>query len=220
MRRYLSQRAEFLGAVRLPNDAFEANAGTRVTIDILFLKKRDRIVDLDEDWIHLDTDENEISMNRYSVLHPEQLAGEMKMISAPFGMKSACVPGSRPFEEVYSRCLSGIEGRYEAAEITLVGEKNKQADTPTLPADPSVRNFSYTLVDGEIYFRENSIMSKVSVQGMKEKRIRGMIGLRDCTYELINMQMEDRADTEILEKQAELNRLYDDFQEIWNAQLG
>lgn len=209
VRKYLAQRAELLGAVRLPNTAFKENAGTEVTSDILFLKKRDRVMDLEPDWIHLSEDENGIAMNSYFAEHPEMIVGKMEMVSGPYGMESTCQPdNTRPFAEQLAETISRIDGEIEEAALD---ELDSEAADQTIPADPDVKNYSYTLVDDKVYYRENSIMKPVDMKDTMLERIKGMVGIRDCTQELINVQLEEYPDTVILEKQAELNKLYDDF---------
>ncbi len=213
VRKYLAQRAELLGAVRLPNTAFKENAGTEVTSDILFFKKRDRLMDIEPDWVHLGIDENGISMNQYFADHPEMIIGKMEMVSGPFGMESVCLPDdSRPFEMQLYDALSNIHGEYEAAEI-FEDELGNERDIEILPADPNVKNYSYCIVDNKVYYRENSIMRPADVSDTTESRIKGMIAIRDCTQELIQYQMDDYSDQEIEEKQKELGKLYDDFSE-------
>ena len=213
VRKYLAQRAELIGAVRLPNTAFKENAGTEVTSDILFFKKRDRLMDIEPEWVHLGMDENGISMNQYFADHPEMVVGKMEMISGPFGMESTCVPDeTRPFAEQLSDALSHIRGEYEAAEISE-DELGNERDMEVLPADPNVKNYSFCIVDDRVYYRENSIMRPADVADTTEARIKGMITIRDCTQELIRLQMEDYPEETITEKQTELNRLYDAFSE-------
>ena len=209
VRKYIAQRAELLGAVRLPNTAFKANAGTEVTSDILFLQKRDRIVDIEPDWVHLSQDENGIAMNSYFVEHPEMVVGSMEMVSGPYGMESTCVPDdSLPFEEQLQKSLSFIEGSYEEIELE---ELNEELTAEVIPAVPEVKNFSYALIDDRLYYRENSLMRPVEAsEGMLE-RIKGMVAIRDCTRELIRLQLEDYPDEQIHSRQKQLNDLYDSF---------
>ena len=208
VRKYLAQRADLIGAIRLPNNAFKRNAGTEVTSDILFLQKRDRMVDLEPDWVHLDTDENGIRMNRYFVQHPDMVLGNMVMESTRFGMDSAC----KAYEgaDLSGQLAEAIQNLH--AEITAyeVDELEDEEDR-SIPADPAVRNFSYTIVDGTIYFRENSRMHPVGASMTAENRIRGMIALRDCTRKLIELQTEGYPDEDIGREQTKLNTLYDDF---------
>ena len=209
VRKYLAQRAELLGAVRLPNTAFKENAGTEVTSDIIFLKKRDRVMDLEPDWVHLSEDENGIAMNSYFAEHPEMIVGKMEMVSGPYGMESTCQPdNTRPFAEQLAETISRIDGEIEEAALD---ELDSEAADQTIPADPDVKNYSYTLVDDKVYYRENSIMKPVDMKDTMLERIKGMVGIRDCTQELINVQLEEYPDAVILEKQAELNSLYDAF---------
>ena len=209
VRKYLAQRAELLGAVRLPNTAFKENAGTEVTSDILFLKKRDRVMDLEPDWVHLSEDENGIAMNSYFAQHPEMIVGKMEMVSGPYGMESTCMPDTtRPFAQQLQEAVSHIDGEIEAVELDELADELADA---TIPADPDVKNYSYTLVDDKVYYRENSIMKPVDMSASMQERIKGMVGIRNCTQELINLQLEEYPDTVIREKQAELNSLYDAF---------
>ena len=164
VRKYLAQRAELLGAVRLPNTAFKENAGTEVTSDILFLKKRDRVMDLEPDWVHLSEDENGIAMNSYFAGHPEMIVGKMEMVSGPYGMESTCMPDTtRPFAQQLQEAVSHIDGEIEAVEL------DELADA-TIPADPDVKNYSYTLVDDKVYYRENSIMKPVDMSASMQER--------------------------------------------------
>ena len=208
VRKYLAQRAELLGAVRLPNTAFKENAGTEVTSDILFLKKRDRVMDIEPEWVHL-TEKDGVAMNSYFADHPEMVVGKMEMVSGPYGMESTCQPDtSRPFAEQLREAVSHIDGEIEAVEIDGLAEEG--ADT-VIPADPDVKNYSYTLVDDKVYYRENSIMKPVEMPDTMQERIKGMVAIRDCTQEIISLQLEEYPDTAITEKQAKLNRLYDSF---------
>ena len=210
VRKYLAQRAELLGAVRLPNTAFKENAGTEVTSDILFFQKRDRLMDIEPDWVHLGMDENGISMNQYFADHPEMIVGKMEMVSGPFGMETTCVPDeSRPFEEQLKDAISNIHAEYEAVE--LAPDELRKSDLEVIPADPNVKNYSFCVVDDHVYYRENSVMKPADVSENMEERIKGMIAIRDCTQELIQLQMDDSSDTEISAKQAQLNGLYDKF---------
>lgn len=209
VRKYLVQRAELLGAVRLPNTAFKENAGTEVTSDILFLKKRDRVMDLEPDWVHLSEDENGIAMNSYFAEHPEMIVGKMEMVSGPYGLESTCMPDTtRPFAQQLQEAISHIDGEIEAVELDELADELADA---TIPADPDVKNYSYTLVDDRVYYRENSIMKPVDMSDSMQERIKGMVGIRNCTPELINLQLEEYPDTVIKEKQAELNSFYDAF---------
>ncbi|HFM9337516.1 TPA: LPD11 domain-containing protein [Enterococcus faecium] len=208
VRKYIAQRADLLGAIRLPNNTFKGNAGTEVVSDILILQKRDRIVDIEPDWVHLATDENGIAMNSYFVEHPEMILGEMKMVSGRFGPEPSCVPyEGADLAEQLSEAVANIHGEITAYEI----EDELTEEDNSIPADPTVRNFSYTLVDGKIYFRENSRMAPVDVSATAENRIKGMIAIRDCVRNLIELQTEDYPDSAIKEEQAKLNSLYDTF---------
>lgn len=201
VRKYLAQRAELLGAVRLPNTAFKENAGTEVTSDILFLKKRDRVMDLEPDWVHLSEDENGIAMNSYFAQHPEMIVGKMEMVSGPYGMESTCMPDTtRPFAQKLQEAVSHIDGEIEAVELDELDELADELADATIPADPDVKNYSYTLVDDRVYYRENSIMKPVDMSDSMQERIKGMVGIRNCTQELINLQLEEYPDTVIKEK--------------------
>ena len=208
VRKYIAQRAELLGAIRLPNDTFKGNAGTEVVSDILFLQKRDRLIDIEPDWVHLDTDENGIRMNSYFVQHPEMILGEMKMVSGRFGPEATCEPfENADLSELLNEAVSNIHG--EISEYEVADELEEEDNS--IPADPTVRNFSYTILDDKIYFRENSRMSPVEVSATAENRIKGMIGIRDCVRNLIELQTEDYPDSEIKQAQEKLNTLYDSF---------
>ena len=207
VRKYLAQRADLIGAIRLPNDTFKRNAGTEVTSDIIFLQKRDRMTDIEPDWVHQDTAENGIRMNRYFVQHPEMILGEMVMQSGRFGMESTC----RAYKNAdLSELLSEAIGKLRT-QITEYEREELEEDDRAIPADPNVRNFSFCIVDGKVYFRENSRMNPVEVSVTAENRIRGMIALRDCVRKLIDYQTENYPDEDIRQVQADLNRLYDDF---------
>ena len=208
VRKYIAQRADLLGAIRLPNNTFKGNAGTEVVSDILILQKRDRLIDIEPDWVHLGTDENGIPMNSYFVDHPEMILGEMKMVSGRFGPEPSCVPyEGADLEEQLSEAIANIHGEVTAYEVDdeLTEEDN------SIPADPTVRNFSYTVVDDKIYFRENSRMTPVDVSATAENRIKGMITIRDSVRNLIELQTEDYPDYEIKAEQERLNTLYDTF---------
>ena len=207
VRKYLAQRADLIGAIRLPNDAFKRNAGTEVTSDILFLQKRDRMTDIEPDWVHLDTDPNGIRMNSYFVQHPEMILGEMVMDSTRFGMDSTCKP--YPEKDLGSQLAEAVSTLN--AQITEYQHEELEEDDRSIPADPNVRNFSYTIVDGKVYFRENSRMNPVEVSVTAENRIRGMIHLRDCVRKLIDYQTEGYPDEDIQREQRNLNDLYDDY---------
>ena len=207
-RKYIAQRSELLGAIRLPNNAFKAAAGTEVVSDILFLQKRERMVDIEPEWVHLATDENGIQMNSYFIDHPDMILGEMKMVSGPFGPTPTCEPfPEQPLEALLAEAVQNVHG-----EITTYDrEEELEGEDHSIEADPAVRNFSYTLVDGQIYYRENSRMNPVEVSKTAESRIRGMIELRDCVRTLLEYQTEDYPDEEIKAQQAKLNTLYDAF---------
>ncbi|PWJ22717.1 N12 class adenine-specific DNA methylase [Faecalicatena orotica] len=208
VRRYLAQRAELLGAIRLPNNAFSQNAGTEVTSDIIFLQKRDRPIDVDRDWIHLGLDENDISLNSYFAGHPEMILGNMEMVSGQFGMESACVPieGAELSEQLKS-AVQNIEGEISVADLPDI-EISEQV---SIPADPNVKNHTYTLVDGEVYFRENSRMVKPALNQTAKERVTGLVELRECVNDLIYYQLEDFSDEVIKAEQQKLNQLYDKF---------
>ena len=210
VRKYIAQRADLLGAIRLPNDTFKAAAGTEVTSDILFLQKRSGMTDLEPDWVHLGTDEKGLKMNAYFVSHPEMVLGQMQEVSGPYGMETACIPQKgQSLESLLTAAIGQIQG--EMQNVDLDDLPVEEADT--LPADPSVRNFSFAVVDGKLYFRENSRMDPVSISATAEQRIRGLIGIRDCVRRLIEYQTEDYPETMIQEAQARLNALYDSFAE-------
>ena len=207
-RKYLAQRTELLGAIRLPNDAFKAAAGTEVVSDILFLQKRERMVDIEPEWVHLATDENGIQMNSYFIDHPDMILGEMKMVSGPFGPTPTCEPyPEQPLEALLAEAVQNVHGEIAAYDR----EEELEGEDHSIEADPAVRNFSYTLVNGQIYYRENSRMNPVEVSKTAESRIRGMIELRDCVRTLLEYQTEDYPDEEIKAQQAKLNALYDAF---------
>ena len=207
-RKYIAQRSELLGAIRLPNNAFKAAAGTEVVSDILFLQKRERMVDIEPEWVHLATNEDGIQMNSYFIDHPDMVLGEMKMVSGPFGPTPTCEPyPEKPLEALLAEAVQNVHG-----EITTYDrEEELEGEDHSIEADPAVRNFSYTLVDDQIYYRENSRMNPVEVSKTAESRIRGMIELRDCVRTLLEYQTEDYPDEEIKAQQAKLNALYDAF---------
>ena len=208
VRKYIAQRAELLGAIRLPNNTFKGNAGTEVVSDILILQKRDRLIDIEPDWVHLDTDENGIKMNSYFVQHPEMILGEMKMVSGRFGMEATCVPYEKAdLAAQLDEAVANIHGEITEYEA----EEELEEEDNSIPADPTVRNFSYTLVDDKIYYRENSRMTPVEVSATAENRIKGMIAIRNSVRTLIELQTEDYPDSEIKAEQERLNRLYDTF---------
>ena len=208
VRRYLAQRADLIGAIRLPDNTFKRNAGTEVTSDVIFLQKRDHITDLEPDWVHLDTDENGIRMNRYFVQHPEMILGDMVMESTRFGPDSACK--AREGEDLSEQLANAIQ--FLQAEIKPYElEELDEEEDKSIPADPNVKNFSYTITDGQVYYRENSLMHPVEVSVTAENRIRGMIELRECVRRLIEYQTEGYPDEEIAAEQQKLNALYDSF---------
>ena len=208
VRKYIAQRAELLGAIRLPNNTFKGNAGTEVVSDILILQKRDRLIDIEPDWVHLDTDENGIKMNSYFVQHPEMILGEMKMVSGRFGMEATCVPyENADLAAQLDEAVANIHGEITEYEA----EEELEEEDNSIPADPAVRNFSYTVVDDKIYYRENSRMTPVEVSATAENRIKGMIAIRNSVRTLIELQTEDYPDSEIKEEQERLNRLYGTF---------
>ena len=208
VRKYIAQRAELLGAIRLPNNTFKGNAGTEVVSDILILQKRDRLIDIEPDWVHLDTDENGIKMNSYFVQHPEMILGEMKMVSGRFGMEATCVPyENADLAAQLEEAVANIHGEITEYEA----EEELEEEDNSIPADPTVRNFSYTVVDDKIYYRENSRMTLVEVSATAENRIKGMIAIRNSVRTLIELQTEDYPDSEIKAEQERLNRLYDTF---------
>ena len=208
VRKYIAQRAELLGAIRLPNNTFKGNAGTEVVSDILILQKRDRLIDIEPDWVHLDTDENGIKMNSYFVQHPEMILGEMKMVSGRFGMEATCMPyENADLAAQLDEAVANIHGEITEYET----EEELEEEDNSIPADPTVRNFSYTVVDDKIYYRENSRMTPVEVSATAENRIKGMIAIRNSVRTLIELQTEDYPDSEIKAEQERLNRLYDTF---------
>ena len=208
VRKYIAQRAELLGAIRLPNNTFKGNAGTEVVSDILILQKRDRLIDIEPDWVHLDADENGIKMNSYFVQHPEMILGEMKMVSGRFGMEATCVPYEyADLAAQLDEAVANIHGEITEYEV----EEELEEEDNSIPADPTVRNFSYTVVDNKIYYRENSRMTPVEVSATAENRIKGMIAIRNSVRTLIELQTEDYPDSEIKAEQERLNRLYDTF---------
>ena len=208
VRKYLAQRADLIGAIRLPDNTFKQNAGTKVTSDILFLQKRDHITDLEPDWLHLDTDENGIRMNSYFVQHPEMVLGDMVMESTRFGPDSACkAREGADLSELLAEAVQFLQAEIKPYELEELDEEEDRS----IPADPNVRNFSYTVVDGQVYYRENSRMHPLEVSVTAENRIRGMIELRECVRRLIDYQTEGYPDADVKEEQAKLNTLYDSF---------
>ena len=208
VRKYIAQRADFLGAIRLPNNTFKANAGTEVTSDIIFLQKRDTLVTEEPDWVHLDRDENGNEYNKYFVDHPEMVLGEMVMESSQFGQSLTCKPyEDRELSDLLSEAVQNIHAEITEVEIQEAGE----AVDNSIPADPNVRNFSFTVVDGQVYYRENSRMNAVEVSATAENRIKGMVEIRDSVRELIQLQTEDYPDSAIQSAQDKLNEVYDRF---------
>lgn len=208
VRKYIAQRADLLGAIRLPNNTFKGNAGTEVVSDILILQKRDRIIDIEPEWVQLDTTEDGIKMNHYFVQHPEMVLGEMKMVSGRFGLEATCVPyENSDLSEQMDEAIANIHGELTAYEV----EDELAEEDTSIPADPTVRNFSYTVVDDKIYYRENSRMTPVDCSATAENRIKGMIRIRDSVRTLLEMQTEDYPDSDIKAEQEKLNRLYDEF---------
>ena len=216
VRKYIAQRAELLGAIRLPDNTFKANAGTEVTSDILILQKRDRVIDIEPDWVHLDTDENGVTMNRYFVEHPEMVLGEIKMESTRFGTFEPVCKARKdiPLSELLSNAVQRING--EIPELDNGVDEISDEQELSVPADPNVRNFSFTLVDGRVYFRENDRMQPASVSMTAENRIKGLIQIRDCVRKLIEYQTEDYPEEMIRTEQENLNRLYD----VYTAKYG
>lgn len=211
VRKYIAQRAELLGAIRLPDNTFKANAGTEVTSDILILQKRDRVMDIEPDWVHLDTDENGVTMNRYFVEHPEMVLGEIKMENTRFGTFEPVCKARKdiPLSELLSNAVQRING--EIPELDNRVDEISDEQELSVPADPNVRNFSFTLVDGKVYFRENDRMQPASVSMTAENRIKGLIQIRDCVRKLIEYQTEDYPEKMICTEQENLNRLYDAY---------
>ena len=216
VRKYIAQRAELLGAIRLPDNTFKANAGTEVTSDILILQKRDRVMDIEPDWVHLDTDENGVTMNRYFVEHPEMVLGEIKMESTRFGTFEPVCKARKdiPLSELLSNAVQRING--EIPELDNGVDEISDEQELSVPADPNVRNFSFTLVDGRVYFRENDRMQPASVSMTAENRIKGLIQIRDCVRKLIEYQTDDYPEEMIRTEQENLNRLYD----VYTAKYG
>ena len=209
VRRYIAQRAEFLGSVRLPNNAFKANAGTDVVSDIIFLQKRDRAIEIDPDWVHLGTNPDGFAINSYFVDHPEMIIGRQSSTTTQYGKQDFTV---EPIEGAnlavqLASAMQNITGRYEAAELPDLEDGETISDA--IPADPNVRNYSYTVVDDKVYYRENSLMVQPELNATAQERVKGMVALRDCVRELIDLQMGDATDEMIHAQQAELNRLYD-----------
>ena len=208
VRKYIARRAELLGAIRLPNNTFKGNAGTEVVSDILILQKRDRIIDIEPDWVHLNTDENGIRMNSYFVEHPDMVLGDMKMVSGRFGEESTCVPyENADLAALLDEAVSNIHGEINEYEQ----DEELEEEDYSIPADPNVRNFSYTLLDDVIYFRENSRMSPVDMSATAENRIKGLIEIRNSVRHLLELQTEDYPDSDIKAEMQRLNTLYDEY---------
>lgn len=213
VRKYLAQRAELLGAIRLPNDTFSKTAGTEVTSDILILKKRERMIDIEPDWVHLGKDDNGITINSYFVEHPEMILGEMQEVSGPFGAKAECIAYENAnLEDLLNEAVSNIDGEYKAQTIEKLFEDTEDdEDADLIPATPDVKNFSYTVVDGDIYYRQNSIMEKQKPNKTAEKRIKALVKVREALREVLNNQLEDMPDEIIANSQRKLNIIYDKF---------
>ena len=209
VRKYISQRASLIGAIRLPDNTFKNNAGTEVTSDIIFLKKRDKITDIEDDWLNLDTTENGIRMNKYFVDNPNMILGTMTKESSQYGgEQTACkmIDGS-DLEYMLDNAISNLESEIDEYDLDeLIEDEEKY-----IQADPSVKNYSYTVVDGKVYYRENSIMFEKDLTETTTNRIKGMVQIRDCTRRLIDLQVEDVSDEEIQQEQNKLNNLYDNF---------
>ena len=213
VRKYIAQRAELLGAIRLPNNAFKANAGTEVVSDIIFLQKRDRPIDIEPDWVHLGENEDGFAINQYFIDNPEMVLGRQTSESTQYGRQDFTV---EPYEDLdlatqLRYAIQNIGGKYEAAELPDLGENDAIQDT--IPADPNVKNYSYAVVDGEVYYRENSVMVKPNLNATAKERVKGMAELRDCVHRLIDLQMWESDDISIRAEQQKLNRLYDRFTE-------
>ena len=209
VRKYIAQRAELLGAIRLPDNTFRANAGTEVTSDILILQKRERVIDTEPDWVHLDTDENGVTMNSYFVQHPEMVMGDMVMESTRFGKMDAACKAKKdiPLAELLHKAVQNINGEIPEYEVDEISDEQDEA----IPADPSVKNFSYTLVNGRVYFRENDVMTPANLSMTAESRVKGLVEIRDCVRKLIAYQTEDYPEELIRTEQENLNRLYDAY---------
>lgn len=211
VRRYIAQRAELLGAVRLPNTAFKSAAGTEVVSDILFLQKRERVMDVEPEWIYTGKTDDGIAVNEYFVRHPEMVCGKLELASSAYGPTPTCSPiEGKDLGDMLSEAMSHIEGRFAPVSITL--DEDEKEPLETIPADPTVRNYSYTVVDGEVYYRENAVMYKPEkAVGTRAERIKGLVALRDCTRELIDYQLNGYSDEDIAAKQRELRQLYDGY---------
>ncbi len=208
LRKYLSERADLLGAIRLPNNTFKANAGTEVTSDIIFLQKRERATSIIDDWAYLGKNENSLNINQYFIDNPNMVLGELKEVSGPFGPETACVPyEDKSLEELLTTAIANISGQILEREL----DDSERTEDTSIPADPNVRNHSYTVVDNDIYFRENSVMDKVKLKPTEIERVKGLIKIRDSVRLVIEMQKEDYSDSDIKEEQNNLNKLYDSF---------
>ena len=208
IRKYICQRAELIGSIRLPNNTFKANAGTIVTSDIIFLKKRDKITDIEDEWVHLDKNQDGIEMNSYFVKHPEMILGRMEMTSGRFGPESTCSPiYSETLETQLDNAIESINAEIDNIQIDEISDNEEVS----IPATPDVRNFSYTEVDNKVYYRENSLMYLQDKPITTLNRIKGMIEIRDCVRKIIDLQIDDAPDFEITSEQQKLNRLYDNF---------
>ena len=206
-RRYISQRAELIGAIRLPDNTFKKNAGTEVTTDIIFLKKRDKVTDIEDEWVQVDTTDDGIKMNKYFIEHPQMILGEMQQISTQYGMDYACKAyENADLEELLEVAIQNLNAEIEDYQIDIEDDEDK-----SIPADPSVRNFSYTIIDEQIYYRENSQMYLQDLPLTTVNRIKGMMSIRDCVRDLIEAQLDDGSDEDIKQIQAKLNSLYNSF---------
>lgn len=209
VRKYIAQRAELLGAIRLPNNTFKSAAGTEVTSDILFFQKRDRLTDITPDWVHLNTVENGLKMNQYFVDNPHMIMGEMQEVSGPYGLETACLPRKgQDLGAMLTEAIGSIQTEIPEYEMD---DPEATKEERSIPSDPYTRNFSYTIVDGKVYYRENSRMNLVEVSATAESRIKGLVGIRDCVRNLIELQTEDYPKSQIICAQQELNTLYDAF---------
>lgn len=213
VRKYIAQRAELLGAVRLPNNTFSRTAGTEVTSDVLFLQKRERMIDIEPDWVHLCTDDNGITINSYFVEHPEMICGEMQEVSGPYGTKAECIAyENADLEDLLNEAVANIGGEYKAQEIeNLFDNTENIEEDEIIPATPDVKNYSYTVVDGDIYYRQNSIMERQKLNATAEKRIKALVKVREALRGVLNNQLEDMPDEVIKNSQLKLNNLYDNF---------
>lgn len=210
VRKYIAQRANLIAAIRLPNNTFKEAAGTEVTSDILILQKRESLIDMEPDWVHLGVDANGIKMNQYFVDHPDMIMGEMQMVSGPYGPESACIPyAGQELSDLLADAVAGIHGQITEYDVQDVSDDEEDH---SIPADPTVRNFSFALVDGKVYFRENSRMNPVELTVTADSRVKGMIAIRDCVRQLIEYQTEDYPDSMIEAEQEKLNALYDEFE--------